>query len=416
MRQSQLFTKTRKEAPKDETSKNAQLLTRGGFVHKEMAGVYAFLPLGLRVLENINNVIRQEMNAIGGQELQLTGLQNPETWQTTNRWSDEEVDNWFKTTLANGSELGLGWTHEEPITQMMSHFIDSYRDLPTAAYQIQTKFRNEVRAKSGIMRGREFLMKDLYSFSRTDAEHNEFYEKAKEAYLRIFERLGLGERTFVTSASGGSFSAYSHEFQTISEAGEDTIYLDRQKEAAINDEIYSDEVVADLELEKSKLEQVKAIEVGNIFSLGTKFSDAFGLSYRAKDGSEQPVIMGSYGIGPGRVMGTIVEVCSDESGMVWPEEIAPFQIHLLSFGADEEAENCYRRLTERGIEVLFDDRQVSAGEKFADADLLGVPYRAVISDKTAAQGNIELKTRTQSESELISEDELTERLGGRQRV
>jgi len=272
MRQSHLFTKTRKEAPKDETAKNAKLLIRGGFIHKEMAGVYSYLPLGLRVMNKIVNIIREEMNAIGGQELYLTALQDKNIWEKTNRWSDEVVDNWFKTKLKSGSDVGLGFTHEEPLTALMKEYIQSYKDLPRYAYQFQTKFRNEERAKSGIMRTREFLMKDLYSFSKDAKEHEEFYEKAKKAYVKIFDRLGLGDKTYVTFASGGSFSKYSHEFQTLTETGEDTIYVDEKNKLAVNKEVYTDEVLKDLGLNKKDIIEKKASEIGNIFSLGTRFS------------------------------------------------------------------------------------------------------------------------------------------------
>ncbi|MEX1026643.1 MAG: aminoacyl--tRNA ligase-related protein [Candidatus Paceibacterota bacterium] len=410
MRQRHLFTKTRKEAPKEETAKNAKLLIRGGFIHKEMAGAYAYLPLGYRVLQRICTVIRSEMDAIGGHELHLTALQDKRIWEKTGRWSDEVVDNWFKTTLAAGGEVGLATTHEEPLTNLMTEFIHSYKDLPVYVYQFQTKFRNEKRAKSGIMRGREFLMKDLYSFSRSDEEHNEFYERAKQAYHNIFERVGIGAHTFITSASGGSFSPYSHEFQTLTDAGEDTIYLDREKKIAVNDEIYSEEVLADLGLSKENLETVTAVEVGNIFSLGTKFSDAFDLTYVDEDNKKQPVIMGSYGIGPGRLMGAIVEVLGGENEMLWPKEVAPFDLHLLQMSDDDttyaEAEKVYRALTDAGVEVLWDDRAASAGEKFADADLIGLPYRAVVGTKARDAGGIEFTDRTTDTVRIVSVEEL----------
>jgi prolyl-tRNA synthetase len=410
MLQSQLFTKTRKEAPKDEVSKNAQLLIRAGFIHKEMAGVYTYLPLGLRTLNKINGIIREEMNAIGGQEIQMTALQGPETWEKTGRWSDEVVDNWFKTRLKNDSVLGLGFTHEEPVTNMVKQHIASYRDLPAYPYQIQTKFRNEERAKSGIMRGREFLMKDLYSFCKSQEELDAFYERCKEAYLRTFTRAGLGDRTFVTFASGGVFSKYSHEFQTLSSAGEDTIYVSKEKKIAVNQEVYTDEVLHDLGLTREELVEEKSIEVGNIFKLGTRFSDALGLAYKDEKGESRSVVMGSYGIGPGRLMGTVVECLSDEKGMVWPEEIAPFKVHLLSLGKNEEAEKVYAELTAAGIEVLFDDRDAGAGEKFADSDLLGLPYRVVISGKSLEKGGAELKRRTAGEAEIVTLNDLTQKL------
>ncbi|MEK7567802.1 MAG: aminoacyl--tRNA ligase-related protein [Patescibacteria group bacterium] len=409
MLQSNLFTKTKKEAPKNEVSKNAILLSRAGFIHKEMAGVYSFLPLGWRVMQKIMQVIREEMNVIGGQELFLTSLQIPELWSKTNRWS--VVDNWFTTKLKNGADLGLAFTHEEPLTNLMKEHLSSYRDLPFSAYQFQTKFRNEERAKSGIMRTREFIMKDLYSFSKDEKEHQDFYEKAKNAYIKIFKRLGLEDKTYTTFASGGTFSKYSHEFQTLTSAGEDTIYIDRNKKIAVNKEVYTDKVLSDLGLKKSDLEGEKAVEVGNIFSLGTRFSESFDLNYLDEKGEKQLVVMGSYGIGPGRLMGTIVEVLSDEKGIVWPSEVAPFAVHLLCFGdksskSYKEAKNLYRQLQERKIEVLFDDREMRAGEKFADSDLIGIPLRVVVSDKTIAEGKVEVKSRGNGGEKLIEEAEL----------
>jgi len=403
MRQSQLFTKTRKEVPSDEVSKNAQLLIRAGFVHKEMAGVYSFLPLGLRVLNNINNIIREEMNALGSQELVMTALQNPEIWKKSDRW---EQDVWFKASLKAGGEIGFGWTQEEEITRIMSRYISSYKDLPTSAYQIQTKFRNEERAKSGIMRGREFVMKDLYSFHSSQECLDDFYEKAMIAYKNIFSRVGIGERTFVTFASGGAFAKYSHEFQTISDAGEDTVYVSKEKDIAINEEVFNDAVLSDLKLDKKDLKKEKAIEVGNIFKLGTRFSDALDLKFIDEKGETKSVVMGCYGIGPSRLMGAVAEVLSDEKGLVWNDEIAPFRMHLISLDKNDEAEDLYKRLTDAGIEVLYDDRNTRAGEKFADSDLIGVPLRVVISEKSLNAGGVEIKKRTEKESKIISQEEL----------
>jgi len=414
MRQSQLFTKTRKEAPKDEVSKNAELLIRAGFIHKEMAGVYAFLPLGLRVLNNIVGIIREEMNKIGGQEIAMTALQSKELWEKTDRWDDEKYDIWFKTFLKNGTELGLATTHEEPLTAIMKNFVASYRDLPKAVYQFQTKFRNEVRAKSGIMRGREFLMKDMYSFSKNQKEHDLFYQKAKAAYVRVFDRVGLGTVTYPTFALGGTFSKYSEEFQTISDAGEDLIYVDESKKIAVNKETFTPEVLADLGLDKKSLIEKKGIEVGNIFNLGTKFSEPLELFYVDEKGEKHTVIMGCYGLGPSRIMGTIVEVLSDEKGIIWPKEIAPFAVHLIEMKGSEDvstaAEKLYRDLNKKGITVLWDDRDTRAGEKFADADLIGIPYRVVISEKTIKENKVELKLRTENEAELVDEATLCQRI------
>lgn len=408
MRQSQLFTKTRREAPSDEVSKNAQLLIRAGYVHKEMAGVYDYLPLGHRTLQKIVQVIREEMNALGAQELSLSALQDPAVWNKTGRFDDEVIDVWFKTALKNDSILGLAPTHEEPLTNVMRDHISSYKDLPTAAYQFQTKFRNELRAKSGIMRGREFLMKDLYSFSATKEQHDEFYDRAAQAYKNVFARLGIGDKTYFTYASGGSFSKYSHEFQTVCDAGEDTIYVDEATRVAVNEEVYNDdEVFATSGLVKESLVEAKAAEVGNIFTLGEKFSDALGLVYADSDGTQKNVFMGSYGIGPGRLMGTIVELLSDEKGIVWPESVAPFTYHLVSLGGNdaavsEFAEALYRDMTAAGKEVLFDDRDTRAGEKFADADLMGMPWRIVIGKDAVATGEIELMNRATGEVTKVS--------------
>jgi prolyl-tRNA synthetase len=411
MKQSQLFTKTRKEAPKDEISVNAQLLIKAGFVNKEMAGVYSFLPLGLRVINKIANIIREEMDKTGGVELQSTALQKKEVWEKTGRWDDNAVDNWFKTKLKNGTELALAFTHEEPMSNLMTGFISSHKDLPVYAYDIRTVFRNEARAKSGIMRGREFFWKALYSFSKDEQQHDEYYEKAKVAYKNVFERVGLGGITFMTFASGGSFSKYSHEFQTLSEAGEDTIYVDEKKGIAVNKEVYTDEVLQDLGLKKEELVEKRAIEVGNIFSLGHKFSEPFGLKYKDEKGEDKLVFMGSYGIGISRLMGTVVECFNDEKGIIWPESVAPFAVHLISLKKDEEAEKIYEQLKEKGIEVLFDDREVSAGEKFADSDLIGIPCRIVVSEKSLAGGGVEVKKRNESESNIMAVDEFINTLG-----
>ena len=412
MRQSTLFTKTRKEAPSDEVSKNAQLLIRAGYVHKEMAGVYSYLPLGLRVLNKINTIIRSEMNSVGSHEVSMTALQSKEVWETTNRWSDDVVDNWFKTTLKNGTELGLGFTHEEAITNIMKNFVSSYKDLPFSAYQIQTKFRNESRAKSGILRGREFLMKDLYSFSTNKEEHEVFYERMKDVYMNVFRNLGIGDNTYITISSGGTFSKYSYEFQTLSEAGEDFILIDEQKNIAVNKDDINDEILAEAGMNKDNLVEKKSIEVGDIYSLEYKFSRALGLKFKDENGEEQLVYMGSYGMSPTRLMGTIVEVYSDDKGLVWPTSIAPFAVHLVELGSADgsvrtEAEKIYNELTARGVEVLWDDRDLRPGEKFADSDLIGIPTRIVVSEKSLAQGKIEMKDRKTGEVSMVDRNGLS---------
>lgn len=411
MRQSKLFTRTRREAPKDEEAKNAQLLIRAGFVHKEMAGVYSYLPLGLRVVENIKRIIREEMNAIGGQELVLTALQDKELWSRTDRWDDDKVDNWFKTALKSGGEVGLSITHEEPLTRLMTDHVSSYRDLPIFAYQFQNKFRNEMRAKSGVMRGREFTMKDLYSFAATEEQHEEQYQAARAAYIRIFERLGLGDVTHIAYASGGVFSEFSEEFQTLSEAGEDLIYIDEATGVAVNKEVLNDEILAKLGLDRSKLVEKKAIESGNIFHLGTRFSEALGLSFTDAEGNSKPVIMGSYGIGVTRLVGILVEALSDDKGIVWPEAVAPFMVHLVSVVPNDAttvayADALYEDLTKAGVEVLYDDRDLRAGEKLADADLMGIPCRVVVGKQTLETGTVESTYRKTGETKLITRDEL----------
>ncbi len=413
MKQSHLFTKTRKEAPKDETSKNAELLIRAGYIHKEMAGAYAFLPLGLRVIENLKSLVRKEMNAIGGEEIAMTSLQRKELWEKTDRWNDEAVDVWFKSSLHAGGDVGFGWSHEEPITDMMRDHISSFRDFPVVVYQFQNKLRNELRAKSGIMRGREFLMKDMYSFSRDEKEHDAFYNKAIEAYHAVFEKVGLGNDTFLTFAPGGAFTEFSHEFQTITDAGEDYIYINREKNIAINEEIMNDETLKELDVTKDQLEKVKTAEVGNIFNFGTEKCKTLGLNYKNEKGDDVPVWLGSYGIGITRLMGVIVEKTSDENGIVWPEEVAPFTVHLVELMSDNaevrtQAEKLYETLTAKGIEVFYDDRNMRPGEKFAEADLLGMPYRIVVSEKSLEAGGYEVKGRSESKenSRILTEADI----------
>ena len=409
MRVSNLFTKTSKTSPSDEVAKNAQLLIRAGFINKEMAGVYSYLPLGKKTLDNIVQIIREEMNKIGGSEISLTALQQKDAWEASGRWSDDVLDVWFKTKLANGTELGLAPTHEEPLTKLMKNFISSYKDLPAYPYQFQIKFRNELRSKSGLMRGREFWMKDLYSLSRDQAEHDAFYDKAAQAYGKVYERLGLGEFTYKTFASGGSFSRYSHEFQTLSDVGEDIIYVHEGKKIAINEEVYTDEVLQDLGVTREELVERKAVEVGNIFTLGTKFSDALDLNYTNEKGERQKVFMGSYGIGPSRLMGLIAEHFSDDKGLVWPKNIAPATVYLVSIGqkGSQAADTLYETLTAKGIEVLYDDRDVRPGEKFADGELMGIPYTLTVSDRLVEAGQFELKSRSgDTEAKLLTQDEL----------
>ncbi len=405
MRFSKTFIKTLREAPKDETAKNGALLTRAGYIHKEMAGVYDYLPLGLRVIENIKRVIREELNKLDCEEIQMSALQNPEPWEKTGRFSDQEVDIWFKTELVSGGKLGLAPTHEEPITNMLKSYISSYKDLPLYVYQFQTKFRNELRAKSGILRGREFLMKDLYSFHTTEEDLDEFYAKVEQAYNNIFTRLGIGEDTHETFASGGIFSKYSHEFQTFLPVGEDTVYYNSDKSVVLNEEVLNDEVLADLSVKREELSETTAAEVANIFKLKFKYSEPLGLQFGNEDNELKNVYMGCYGIGVSRVMGVIAEKFADEKGLVWPEEVAPYKYYLVGIGENGmmEAENFYK---EHEDITLFDDRDARPGEKFADADLIGLPYRIVISDKTLAEGAVELTDRKTGESKLVKLSEI----------
>ena len=408
MRLSKTFIKTLREAPKDETAKNGAYLIRAGYIHKEMAGVYDYLPLGLRVLDNIKTIVREELNRIGCEELSLTTLQNPEPWEKTGRFSDQEVDIWFKTELASGGVLGLAPTHEEPITNLMKTYISSYKDLPLAVYQFQTKFRNELRAKSGILRGREFLMKDLYSFHASEEDLNDFYAKVEGAYRKIFERAGIGDCTYETFASGGIFSKYSHEFQTLLPVGEDTIYYNNDKSVVLNKEVYNDEVLADLGASGESFKETTSAEVANIFKLKFKYSKPLGLNFIDENNKQQTVYMGCYGIGISRLMGVIAEKYADDKGLVWPDTVAPYQYHLIGIGEKgiAEAEKFYNG---REDSVLYDDRDKRPGEKFADAELMGIPLRIVISDRKLEENVAEITDRKTGKSWTVALDELFEK-------
>jgi prolyl-tRNA synthetase len=395
---------------KEDLSKNARLLIRAGFVNCLMSGVYSYLPMGLRVLTNISNIVREEMNKIGAQEILMPVLQPREIWDATGRW--DKVDVLFKLKGHGDKDLALGPTHEEVVSPLVGLFINSYKDFPKAVFQIQTKFRNEPRAKSGILRGREFLMKDMYSFHASQEDLDEFYEKSIVAYKNVYNRCGIGDKTILTFASGGVFSKYSHEFQTITPAGEDIVYK-LKDDLALNDEIIDDpEVLKEFNIkDKNLLKTEKTIEVGNIFKLGTKFTSAFNVKYNDKDGNEKIPPMGCYGIGISRVMGAVTECLGDEKGLVWPEEIAPFKVHLvgLSFKEDEVAkcDEIYDKLLKAGIDVLYDDRhETSAGEKLNDADLFGIPHRLVVSSKTLAEGKVEYKKRNDDRTQLMELGEI----------
>ncbi|MBT5337998.1 hypothetical protein HN858_00860 [Candidatus Falkowbacteria bacterium] len=412
MRQSKLFTKTIKELPKDEVSTNASLLIRAGFVDKLMAGVYSYLPLGLRVLDKVKKIVREEMEVIDGQEILMPALTPKEIWQKTGRWESPGPEVMFQLKGRSEKDYGLGWTHEEVVTPLVQKFVKSYKDLPVAVYQIQDKFRNEPRAKSGILRGLEFSMKDLYSFHLNEEDMWQYYEKSKGAYLNVFKRCGLNAK--IVEASGGDFSKYSHEFQVFTDSGEDTVFYCDKCDFAQNDEICEVKIGDKCPKCGGQILEAKAIEVGNIFPLKTKYSTAFNFKYTDKDGKEQPVIMGCYGIGPSRVMGSVIEVHHDDKGMIWPESIAPFKVHLLFLGKDAKikavSDKLYDELQQAGIEVLYDDREESAGVKLNDSDLLGMPYRIVVSEKTLAQESIEFKQRNQEKMELIKLNQIVKKL------
>ena len=407
MRLSKNFTRTTKQAPADEVARNAQLLIRAGYVHKTMAGVYSYLPLGLKVVENIKQIVREEMNKIDSQELVMSTLQRKETWQETGRWSDELVDVWFKSHLQDGTEVGFGWTHEEPIVDLLRNYLKSYKDLPISVYQFQNKLRNELRAKSGIMRGREFVMKDMYSVHASKEDLDNYYNAAIDAYKRCYDRFGIGDETYVTFASGGAFTKFSHEFQTICDAGEDYIYLHRGKNIAVNEEVL-DDAVKELGIDRSELERVKTAEVGNIFNFGTQKSEEMRLVFTDAEGVEQYAYMGSYGIGITRVMGVIVEKFADDKGLVWPENIAPAKVYLVQIGSQSRAtaDELYQKLQSAGIETLYDDRDERPGVKFADAELLGIPYRVTVSDRLLDDDKWEVSTRQTGEQRLLTADEL----------
>jgi prolyl-tRNA synthetase len=421
MKMSTLFTKTFKDAPQDAESANARYLIRGGFIDQHMAGVYSYLPLGLKVLHKVQAIVRQEMDAIGGQEILMPALLSSEPWKVSGRWDDPDCKEvMFQFKGAGDRDVCLGWTHEEIVVPLVQKFVNSYQDLPVFVYQIQDKFRNELRAKSGILRGREFNMKDLYSFHATEEDLEAYYDKVIEAYRRVFTRCGI--TALPTEASGGAFSKISHEFQMPTESGEDTVYMNQAGDYAWNKEIAPDLKDGDMAPDGSgPVKEIKAVEVGNIFKLRTRFTEPFKMMYMDAEGTQKPVQMGCYGIGPSRVVGSIVEAHHDDKGIIWPKEVAPFQIHLISLSSKDEtkleeiraaAESLYDDLRKEGIEVIWDDRSgLSAGAKFADADLMGMPLRLVISEKTLAENSVEWKPRSSQESHLVPLDGVMEEMG-----
>ncbi|MDP3899481.1 MAG: aminoacyl--tRNA ligase-related protein [bacterium] len=414
MRLSTLFTKSTKEAPKDELSFNARILIQAGFIDKLAPGVYTYLPFGLLVLKKIENIIREEMNIIGGQEVLMPALTPRQNWEITSRW--DSFDALFKLKGFDSKEYALGATHEEVIVPMIRQHAFSYKDFPVYVYQIQTKFRNEKRAKSGLMRGREFIMKDLYSFHMDEDDLENYYQIAQKAYFKIFERCGLLDKTFLTYASGGAFSKFSHEFQTLAESGEDDIYVCRNCSIAINSEIINDMHHQCPNCKSKKLAKERAIEVGNIFKLKDRFTKPFSYVYIDESGKKQPVLMGCYGMGLTRILGTIAETCHDDNGLIWPKEVAPFTVHIVTLNSREAesnnkvkltSEKIYKELKESKIDVLFDDREtVSTGEKFVEADLIGCPIRLVVSERTLAEDSVEIKKRDEKETELVGLDKV----------
>jgi prolyl-tRNA synthetase len=414
MRYSQLFGKTISQAPKDEKTQNAQLLARAGFVNKLMAGVYSYLPLGLRVINKIENIVREEMNKIGGQEIFLPALHPAENWKKSQGW--ETIDILFKIKSRTDKDYALGQSHEEVITPLFKTYVSSYKDLPIALYQIQQKFRDELRAKSGLLRGREFRMKDMYSWHQTQLDFEKFYSQIKKAYLKIFQRCGLTAK--VTEASGGAFSKkISYEFMVLTEAGEDNILYCPKCEHCVNNDIAKNIKESDScpKCHQAKLRQAKASEVGNVFDLGQRYSQIFELKLTDKNGQLFYPIMGCYGIGISRLMGVIAEALADKNGLVWPKTVAPYLVHLVGLNLDqskvkEQVEKVYQKLVKAKVAVLYDDRvETGAGAKFADADLIGLPYRLVVSAKT--QNQVEIKPRTKNKASLVSFENLLQEIG-----
>ncbi len=404
MRYSKVFSKATKSIPADSESVNARFLVQAGFVDQEMAGVYTWLPLGLAVLRNIEQIVREEMNELGASEIFMPSLQPKEYWDATNRW--EGVDVLFKLKSQTGKDYALGCTHEEVVTPLVKKFVQSYKDLPFATYQINTKFRDELRAKSGVLRGREFRMKDMYSFHATEEDLSAFYQLALQAYVRAYTRCGLQVK--VVQASGGVFTQnLSHEFQALTDAGEDVLIACDHCEFGENAEIATHKAGDACPMCQSTLVTTKGIEVGNIFNLGTKYSDAFDLEFTNEQGERQRVLMGCYGIGTSRLVGAIVESSNDEKGMIWPKSIAPALVHLVRLGEDEQsiaaADALYEALHTNGVTVFYDDRDATAGTKFADADLMGMPLRLTVSKRTLGTGTVEWKARTDGESKNVEQ-------------
>ena len=405
MRYSKLFTSTLRQPPREAETINHKLLTQAGFVEQLMAGVYSYLPLGLSVLRNIEQIVRVEMNEIGGQEVLMPVLHPKENWITTGGW--DSIDVLFKIKSRTDKEYALGQSEEEVVTPLVMGKVNTYKDLPVAVYQIHWKFRDELRAKSGILRGREFFMKDMYSFHESQEDFDSYYRTVKNAYMKIFDRLGLTAK--VTEASGGAFSKkISYEFMVLTDAGEDDILYCETCDFCVNVEVADGKNEGDTcpRCSNSSLKKARASEVGNVFDLGQKYGKDFDMSFQGRDGLKQYPTMGCYGIGISRIMGVMVEKSNDERGIIWPESVAPFNVYLISIGKDDEASALYDVLTKKGVKVLYDDRDKNPGEKFADCDLMGIPNRLVLSTKLAS-GKVELKKRAESEVSIVSKEELS---------
>jgi prolyl-tRNA synthetase len=409
MLQSQLFCKTKKEAPKDAEAISHKLLVKGDFIEQTISGVYRFLPLGLGVLKKIEKIIREEMLNLGAQEVLLPTLQDKKLWLETNRWQTIDPP-LFKLMDRHQKETALGPTHEEEMVDIVRKKVKSYQDLPFSLFQIQNKFRNEMRASGGLLRQREFLMKDLYSFHSNKKDLINFYNKVKKSYFKIFKKCRLPVKC-VEASSGTIGGELSHEFQVVAESGEDRILICSKCGYGANIEKVG-------EIKRCPkcggiLEKKNSIEVGHIFYLGTKYSKAMSANFKDRDGKEKPILMGCYGIGLPRLMATIVEIHHDEKGIIWPKEVAPFQVHLIRIENNQPvklaAEKLYNDLIKENIEVLYDDRQdKSTGEKFADCDLIGIPIRIVISERTLKQNCVELKNRGLKKTKLIKINEVKE--------
>lgn len=415
MLQSKLFGKTQRDNPRDEVSINAQLLIRAGFIDKMSAGVYSYLPLGFRVFRKIQQIIREEMEAINGQEIFLPVLMPRELWEKTDRWSTFG-DALYKIKDHSDRDFVLGPTHEEAISDLANKNILTYKDLPMAIFQIQDKFRDEPRAKSGLVRGREFMMKDLYSFHADEQSLDAYYEETKKAYSKLFSRCGL--KTFAAEASGGVISkGESHEYMVKTLAGEDSIVLCELCGWAQNKEIAQVQAKKPCPKCGGILKEEKTMEVGHVFKLGTRYSKDLNVYFTDKRGEKKLVIMGCYGIGVSRIMGTVVEVFHDDRGMIWPQSVAPFLVHLIRLDCADEKRNkqivssaskIYDKLVKDKVEVLYDDRPgSSAGEKFADSDLMGIPYRIVISDKTLSREEVEIKKRDSDKMQFVKIKDLS---------